>query len=237
MKISSMKIQSMKISSMSIFSVKIPACLAVCLAVLLAFPQSQALANQVESDPHAVVEAVTEKLLGDISSYRKALDRASDRSERDAHMASFFGQLESTLEPVVDFQWIALNVMGSQRQQATAEQQERFRAVFSRALVETYGRGLLSYSGQDIVVLPSTESVTDQRRVTVRQEIRGADSRVPLLYSMSVNRDGDWKVVNVIINGINLGTTFRNQFAQSYASYGGNIDKVIDNWAVQNPDT
>ena len=211
-------------------SMKIPACFAVLLAALLAFPLHQALADQ---DPHAVVEGVTEKLLSDISSYRKALNDAGDRSEREARMADFLGQLQQTLEPVVDFPWIALNVMGSHRQTATPEQQERFREVFTRALVETYGRGLLSYSGQDIVVLPSGAG---QRRVTVRQEIRGADGRIPLLYSMGVDSDGDWKVVNVIINGINLGTTFRNQFAQSYSRYGGDIDKVVDNWAVQNPD-
>jgi phospholipid transport system substrate-binding protein len=34
----------------------------------------------------------------------------------------------------------------------------------------------------------------------------------------------------VVINGINLGKTFRNQFVQSAQRSGGNIDKVISGW-------
>lgn len=214
-------------------NIRLPLWLATLIAVVLTLAQHQVLADQ---EPHAVIEAVTKKVLDDIGSYREALREASDNSENDARMTEFFGKLQDTLEPVVDFRWIALNVMGNHRQKATPEQQERFREVFTQALVETYGRGLLSYSGQQIVVVPPSEPAADQRRVTVRQEIHSDDGRIPLLYSMGASRSGDWKVVNVIINGINLGTTFRNQFAQAYNRYGGDIDRVVDNWAVQNPD-
>lgn len=38
-------------------------------------------------------------------------------------------------------------------------------------------------------------------------------------------------VENVIVNGLNLGKTFRSQFDQSVQQYGGDFDLVIDNWS------
>lgn len=46
-----------------------------------------------------------------------------------------------------------------------------------------------------------------------------------------VNINGSWRVRNVIINGINIGKLFRDQFAQSMQANGNNLDKVIDSWA------
>ena len=36
---------------------------------------------------------------------------------------------------------------------------------------------------------------------------------------------------NVIINGINIGKLFRDQFADAMQRNGNNLDKTIDNWA------
>jgi phospholipid transport system substrate-binding protein len=48
---------------------------------------------------------------------------------------------------------------------------------------------------------------------------------------MNLTRDGSWRVTNLVINGINLGKIFRNQFIQRAKQFGGDIDKVIDNWS------
>ncbi|KJS07982.1 MAG: hypothetical protein VR73_07450 [Gammaproteobacteria bacterium BRH_c0] len=214
---------------------KLTAFIAALVVSLLTFSPLASAAAEPGVSPHQLVEEVTEKLLGDIARYRDALDSAGGEKEKNALINQFFDQLNSTLQPVVDFPWIALNVMGKHRKDATPEQIADFTKAFTRGLVETYGRGLLSYSDQKIVVIPASEAVGDKRRVTVRQEIQGADAKYPLLYSMGLNRKGEWKVVNVIINGINLGSTFRNQFAQAYAQNNGDMDKVIANWAAQVP--
>lgn len=210
---------------------KTPAIFAAVLSAVIMLAGQTALASSAQQDPHQLVEVVTETVLEDIARYRDALDEAADRAEKEQLINRFFDALTATLEPVVDFRWIALNVMGSYRQEATPEQKKRFSEVFTRGLVETYGRGLLSYSDQKIVVQPPDEDIDGKRRVSVVQEIKGEDATYPLIYSMGLNRNGEWKVVNVIINGINLGSTFRNQFAQAYQQHDGNLDKVIENWA------
>ena len=51
----------------------------------------------------------------------------------------------------------------------------------------------------------------------------------PLSYTM-VSLDGTWKMCNVVINGINVGKLFRDQFAQAMQDNRNDLDKVIDNW-------
>ena len=48
-----------------------------------------------------------------------------------------------------------------------------------------------------------------------------------------VEGPGNWLVENVIVNGLNLGSTFRTQFEQSAQQYGGDLDQVIANWSSE----
>ncbi len=156
---------------------------------------------------------------------------AVHRDSFDENPEGFFLALDNLLVDVIDFNWIAYKVMGSYGKQATPDQRARFADTFRCELIETYGRGLVAYGEQSIVVLPPTEDLDGLRKVTVAQEIRGDDGVFPLFYSMGMNREGKWKVTNVVINGINLGKTFRNQFQQRAQKYGGNIDQIIENWS------
>ena len=42
---------------------------------------------------------------------------------------------------------------------------------------------------------------------------------------------GEWKVRNVIVNGINIGKLFRDQFADSMQRNGNDLEKTIASWA------
>lgn len=184
---------------------------------------AQAEQQELVSEPHAVVTAMTEDLIVSMGQFR-------DTSSEDP--TAFFDDLESRLTSIIDFDWIAANVMGPYRKKASAEQRQRFAVVFRRGLIETYGRGLLSYSDEKIEVVPPQQSVEGLRRVKVQQKIYGAEEVYPVSYSMGLNKQRQWKVTNVVINGINLGKTFRNQFIQSAKKHDGDIDLVIENWAA-----
>jgi phospholipid transport system substrate-binding protein len=53
---------------------------------------------------------------------------------------------------------------------------------------------------------------------------------IPVTYQMVLDAKGQWKVRNLILNGINLGLTFRNQFASTVEANRGNLDKAIANF-------
>ena len=110
-------------------------------------------------------------------------------------------------------------------------QRAGFAQKFRQGLIETYGRGLIGYSDQQILLLDHDDLKAGQRRVTVKQEIRGDDGVYPLAYSMARKKTGQWMVINMTINGISLGKTFRSQFVQSAQRAGGDIDATIAGWS------
>lgn len=190
----------------------------------------QAAAPENVGSPYKLIEDITVEVLAKIDSHRGKIEAGGSDAEKERYLDCFFEEIDATLSNVVDFNWIARNVMGGYGKSASADQRAAFAKTFHAGLVETYGRGLLSYSDQEITVLPGVKDYTEKRKVSVRQEIRGADGNYPLEYSMGLNKSGQWRIINVVINGINLGKTFRNQFVQAAQKNGGDIDAVIANW-------
>ncbi|MDQ2078267.1 phospholipid-binding protein MlaC [Marinimicrobium sp. ABcell2] len=194
--------------------------MAAALLASLAFTVQAGNPQDKADTPHEIVKLVTDDLLQVVRKY--------DGGEKDRE--AYFAEFEETLEPVVDFAYIARVVMGPQGDDATDEQIREFAQVFRRGLVRTYSRGIASYVDSDIRVVPPEQDISDERRVTVRQEVRHRGSNHRLSYTMAKNRAGEWKLINLVLDGVNLGRSFRSQFAESARKYDGDIDKVIKNW-------
>ncbi|MEZ0121930.1 MAG: phospholipid-binding protein MlaC [Candidatus Reddybacter sp.] len=209
--------------------------MALCWAGLMFAAQAQAscmapdaAAEEAALSPYQLIGVVTDEVLAEIDRHRAELDSGTEESVKQQQFDCFVGQVDRILSKIVDFDWIALKVMGGYGKVASTEQKAQFAEAFRSGLVETYGRGLLSYSSEKIVLLPA-EEIGDRRKITVRQQIVGEEATYPLEYTMGL-KNGQWKVINVIINGINLGKTFRGQFTQSSQKNDGDIDKVIASW-------
>jgi phospholipid transport system substrate-binding protein len=142
----------------------------------------------------------------------------------------FVEQLSSILDPVVAFGYIARGVMGNYAKQVTPDQAKQFSSAFKSGLVNTYGKGMSNFSDLEVVVLPPTQSIGAGKKTTVVQEIRGISSTNQVSYSMAKNNKGEWKMVNVVLNGINLGQTFRGQFAAEVEKNKGDVVKTINEW-------
>ncbi|MVW74747.1 MlaC/ttg2D family ABC transporter substrate-binding protein [Pseudomonas xionganensis] len=189
---------------------------ALCLAAVLAAP---ALATPAA---HEVVQQTTSKLLEDLQ---------ANKEQYRSDPAAFYAALDRILGPVVDVEGIARGVMTVRySRQASAEQLGRFEENFKQSLMQFYGNALLEYNNQDIRVLPAAGQ-QDPQRTAVNMEITDGNGAVyPLSYTM-VLQDGSWKMRNVIINGINIGKLFRDQFAQSMQNNRNDLNKVIDTWS------
>ena len=186
-----------------------------------------------------VVEAITKDLISLIESAQSYVDEDEPR---------FYQELGETLQKYVDFESFSRAVMGRYAgRQAMAAlddvqrenlqgQIDRFNDVFSGALIDTYGKGLLVFEGERIeVVPPSPEDAETARagKAMVKQLIYGEREKpFEIYYSLRKVDDGDWKIRNMIVESSNLGKIYRNQFANAYKVYEGDIDKVIDNWVV-----
>lgn len=169
----------------------------------------------------------------------------------EADPERYYRQIQDLLDPLIDFRGFARTVMGpyassaryrsldeSGRQQLR-DQLDRFTTVMRSSLVRTYSKGLLAFGGSRIELLaPKTgEAVeadeTDTSRLSLRQLIY-ADRKQPyeVMYQMGQEKSGDWKLRNVIIENVNLGEIYRDQFLASAREQDGNLDAVIDTWTT-----
>ena len=179
-------------------------------------------ALQVAKGPYEKIEQITVDLLDAIEQHKEGYP---------ANELAFFVELNSILDTSVDFKYIAKQVMGPYAKTASTEQRGLFVQTFRDGLVETYGRGLMGYSGQEMVLLSHADIKPGQRKVAVKQEIRGADGSYPLSYNMAFKKStGKWMILNMTINGFSLRKTFQSQFVQSAKKLGGDIDQVIAGW-------
>nr|WP_082926093.1 ABC transporter substrate-binding protein [Halomonas sp. G11] len=140
-------------------------------------------------------------------------------------------QVDESLEEVADFRYIGASVMGSYFRNASPEQRSRFVDVFRQTLIDTYTQGLVTFDYDEIRVLDDQRPQREEDRASVAMEVVGTNGDVyPVNYSLRLS-DGEWRVVNVIVNGINLGLTFRNQFDQAMRDNNRDYDAVIDGWS------
>lgn len=196
--------------------------------ILAAFPASAAEVAAVKA-PEKVVEEVAAELF--------AVAKANPGEK--ASSEAYFTQIEKILEGVVDFPYIAYVVMGENGKKATAEQKKKFAEVFKSGLVRSYAKGIANYADSEIKILPLAAAPVnpDSKKpvsVTVKQEVKDQGNVHQLAYTMRLNKKtGDWKLVNVVLNGVNLGRSFQSQFTQAIQKQGGDIDKVINSWLAE----
>lgn len=171
--------------------------------------------------PQQVVQGATDKVLGELTSHREKFKQDPE---------AFYQALNGILGPVVDFDGFARGVMTVRySRDASPQQMANFQESFKRSLVKFYGNALLEYDNQQIRMLPATPE-EEPGRASVNMEVVGRNGAVyPLTYTLEQKDDG-WKVRNVIINGINIGKLFRDQFAESMRTSGNNLDRVIASW-------
>ncbi len=188
--------------------------LLVLLAALPLFASAGPSAQQV-------VEHTTEQFLADLKANRQVYQ---------ADPSAFYDALNRIIGPVVDADGISRSIMTVKYSRgASPEQLQRFQDNFKRSLMQFYGNALLEYDNQEIRVLPAR--MEDPERASVGMEVKDSKGTIyPVSYTM-VSLNGQWMLRNVIINGINIGKLFRDQFADAMQRNGNNLDKTIDGWA------
>jgi len=179
------------------------------------------LANAADQSAHDLVDRTTKELLADL---------AAHKDQYKADPSKFYDALNNIIGPVVDADGISKSIMTVKYSRgATPDQLKRFEENFKRGLMQFYGNALLEYNNQGITVGPAKGDEGD--RTSVDMTVKGNNGAVyPVQYTL-VKLNGEWKVRNVIVNGINIGKLFRDQFADAMQRNGNNLDTTINNWA------
>ena len=173
--------------------------------------------------PHKTAEKVHENVISFINDNE-------DLHKQDKE--SFIENIDSIMDPVVDFNRIARNVMGKYYKQANKSQRDKFFGIFRSTLLKTYTDTFVEFKDEEIRVLPKKEDSKKPNRSKVEVEIITDTKIYPATYDMYRNKEGEWKIINIVVNGVNLGLTFRNQFYSLSIKRNADIDLVIEEWVA-----
>ena len=200
-----------------------------------------AWAKETEVSAQAVVTDTTQQVMSVVAEAGAYIDQDPER---------YYLQVQSILDPVIDFRGFARSVMGpyasSKRYRSLDEagrtrlrdQLDRFTEVMRLGLVRTYSKGLLAYADSRIEVLAAADEDPAKGRVTVKQLVYSSQPEpYVLVYQMGRGKSGGWQLRNIIIESVNLGEIYRNQFEASARKNDGDLDAVIDSWTAVEVET
>lgn len=163
-----------------------------------------------------VSDALVERLVKEKASYQK-------------NPAVLNAIVKDNIEPYVDFDGFARGVMGQYYRQATDVQRNNFTQTFHQSLIRTYAKGLAAYNNQSYTVRPFNQG-RDPSKAVVSMDFKTDKGTIPVTYQL-IQSGESWKVRNISLNGIDIGLTFRNQFASTVQNSRGNLDDAIKNFA------
>lgn len=196
------------------------------LTVMLATNASAALPS-----PTIEVERVTRSLMQNFK------ENINEYKSGPAGEAKFVAEVNKQLTPVVAFDVMARGVMGKYARQATPVQLKQFAESFKVSLINIYGKALLKLD-DTAMKITSVEQVPEKvvkqyeagkiRLIPVNMSVLTSKGEVRLSYSV-VYSGGRWKMRNIIVDGVNIGIQFRNQFAEAMNTHK-TVAYVVDNW-------
>lgn len=123
--------------------------------------------------------------------------------------------IREIINNVFDYSELSKRTLGRGWKKFSAEQKTQFTDLFSELLENTYADRVLAYTDEKINFGDEVE--LKKNRIEVKSEIITKDNKsVPLDYRM-IQKDGNWRVYDVVIEGISLIQNYRSQFREILA--------------------
>ena len=180
------------------------------------------LSIQSEENPYIYIDTNAQKMV-------EVLTENVDLFETNRE--EYENKIKIIFEPMIDFRRVSASVMGKKYYlMATPEQRSNFVNIFKDSLLDTYAETLAQWGDSTISThFPDKLPQDDVMNIEVKQTLDTGTSKYPISYKLRKSSEG-WKIVNIIINGVNLGLTFRNQFQALAKSHDENIEDTLKNW-------
>ena len=181
-----------------------------------------ALESFADENPYVFIDNNAQKMVQVLT-----LEAALFESDRPLYEQ----KIKDIFEPMIDFRRVAASVMGKKYYLlASKGERSEFVLIFKDSLLDTYAETLAQWGDSTITTkFPDSKSNIYEKNVEVKQVLNTGSSKYPISYKLRRNEEG-WKIVNIIINGVNLGLTFRNQFQALAVAHDENIDLTLKNW-------
>ena len=182
---------------------------ALCAALAVCLVASSALAATETAAPEsakALIERTVVQVLAVLRDESRTLAQQRLELEKIAH-ARF------------DFRTMARLVLGRDWKRLDEKNRDEFVDQFTTYLANDYGNRLERYEQEDVKVM--AEQPKPRGDVEVRTKIVGGQNNGAIVdYRMRKTKDGSWRIIDVVIEGISLVANFRDQFREVIARGG-----------------
>ncbi|UCF91059.1 MAG: ABC transporter substrate-binding protein [Desulfobacterales bacterium] len=155
--------------------------------------------------PTEVVETQVNKILAKLG------DPVFQQQQREVKIA----QISEIVSEIFDWNELCKRTVGRDWKKMNAAQQKEFTDLFRALLERTYADRLLAYVDEKVVFAKETD--LGKNKFEVQSNIITADNKEIPLYYRLIESSGQWKVYDVIIEGVSLVQNYRSQFREILA--------------------
>ncbi len=128
--------------------------------------------------------------------------------------------LDGYLDTCCDFETISKLVMAKNWRSLSGEQQKEFVTLFRQYLVTTYGDNIENYKGETVDILSGRKEAREDYTVMTKIERGSSDADLLVDYRLRLAPDGEWKIIDVIAEGISMVSNLRSQFQEVVSQKG-----------------
>ena len=144
----------------------------------------------------------------------------------------FVAGFEKSIEDLIDPREISKRVMGKKIYQLSSKEQiEMFNFKFRNTLFESYSSALKELSYENLKIVSHSHPNERMDLAIVKLKINISGRKVDFIYKMK-KFNNDWKIIGLILDGIDIISIFRKQFISLYKLGNKDIDFAINNWDV-----
>jgi phospholipid transport system substrate-binding protein len=149
----------------------------------------------------------------------KQPERAEERRQR----------LEQIVGDRFDYEEMSKRSLGAPWNSLSDKEKQEFVALFKTLLTNSYADKIETYSGEGVQYINER---TEKDYAEVRTKVLTGKVEIPLDYRL-INKGNDWRVYDVVVDGISLVNNYRGQFSKilrssSYADLVEQLRKKSD---------
>ncbi len=135
-------------------------------------------------------------------------------------------EFANLLRDSFDLRTIGRFALGIQWRQANDEQKKEYLKLFEGMVINTYAKRFEEYQGQEIVV--ERARAEGKRDAIVNSRIISTNGSPDVRLDWRVRyKDGQYRIIDVLVEGVSMSLTQRSEFSSIIQRGGGNIEALL----------
>jgi len=110
-----------------------------------------------------------------------------------------------------DYSELSRRTLGQDWKKLNPAQQNEFTDLYKSLLEDAYADKIINYTDEKVAF--SKENQLSEKTFEVQTTVLTKKADIPIYYRV-IQKDGQWKVYDVVIEGVSLVNNYRNQFRE-----------------------